>query len=293
MALALEHRRSFNGYEVVIEQPGGSRRTALALANPIIDDTGQLQGALNVLVDISERKAAEDELREADRSKNEFIATLAHELRNPLAPIRSALYVLQCLCPHSADVASSLAIIDRQTRHMARLIDELMDVSRITSRKLELHRSRIDLADVVKTAVETSRPLYQAAEQHLVVSQPEGPLWISADALRLSQALANLLNNASKYNDPGGHVWLNVDASGGDAMVTVADNGIGIAADALPRVFELFTQAGDATARSKDGLGIGLALARQIVELHDGSIVAESDGPGKGSRFVVRVPLIV
>jgi PAS domain S-box-containing protein len=291
MALALQHRRPFNGFEVVIEQPTGSRRTALALANPILDESGTLLGALNVLVDISDRKAAEDLLRQADRSKNEFLATLAHELRNPLAPIRNALYLLQHLCPAGEEMQAALAIIDRQSRHMARLVDELLDVSRITSRKLDLRCERVDVSEVINTAVETSRPLFDSAGQRLLVSTPSSPVWISADPSRLAQALSNLLNNASKYSDRGGHVWLNVDATGGEAVITVADNGIGIAPEMLPRIFELFTQAVDA-ARADGGLGIGLALARHIVELHDGTLGVESDGVGKGSRFIVRVPII-
>jgi PAS domain S-box-containing protein len=291
MALALEHRRPFNGFEVVIEQPSGGRRTALALANPVLDESGALLGALNVLVDISDRKAAEDLLRQADRSKDEFLATLAHELRNPLAPIRNAVHLLQQLCPASGEMRTALGIIDRQSRHMARLVDELFDVSRITSRKLDLRCVRVDVCEVINTAVETSRPLFDSAGQRLVVSTPFSPLSISADPSRLAQALANLLNNASKYSDRGGHVWLNVDATGGEAVITVADNGIGIAPEMLPRIFELFTQAVDA-ARADGGLGIGLALARHIVELHGGALDVESDGVGNGSRFIVRIPII-
>jgi PAS domain S-box-containing protein len=291
MALALKDRTEYNGYEIVIERPDGQRLTGLAHANPIHDEAGELVGAVNVVVDISDRKRAEDSLKQADRSKNEFLATLAHELRNPLAPIRAAVRILQMKTETSAESRSVLGVIERQTQQMTRLIDDLLNIARITSNKLELRKRRINLADVINTAVETSRPLIDRSRHTLTVTMPPEPISLDGDMVRLAQVISNLLNNAAKYTEPGGQILLSAEKQAGDkAVVKVSDNGIGIAAEALPRIFDMFSQEGQVVAAAPAGLGIGLTLVKRLVELHGGSITAYSAGPGEGSEFVVRLP---
>ena len=291
MALALKNALEYNGHEIVIERPDGQRRTTLAYASPISDDGGQLVGAVNVLVDISDRKRAEDALKEADRSKNEFLATLAHELRNPLAPIRAAVKILQIKSKPTPESKSALEVIERQTNQMTRLIDDLLDIARITSNKLELRRERIDLSDVLNAAVETSRPLIEQRGHKLVVKKPAEPLEVDGDLVRLAQVISNLLNNAAKYTDRGGRIWLAASRKGNQAVVKVRDTGIGIAAETLPKIFEMFTQAERASSGSPGGLGIGLTLVKRLVEMHEGTVKVRSEGVGKGSEFVVQVPI--
>lgn len=291
MAQSLKNNQAFNGHEVVIERPDGRRLTALAHANPMHDDSGRLIGAVNVLVDISERKRAEDALRDADRSKNEFIATLAHELRNPLAPIRNAVEVLHLKRPPVPELQWALEVIDRQMHQMTRLIDDLLDLARVTGNKLELQKSRIDLAEVLQSAVETSRPLIEACGHELSISPPSEPIFLDGDLTRLAQVVSNLLNNSAKYTPRGGRIWLEALRDGSETVVTVRDTGIGIRPEMLPRIFDMFTQGDRSLDRSQGGLGIGLTLARRLVEMHGGSIVARSGGPGMGSAFVVRLPL--
>jgi signal transduction histidine kinase len=231
-----------------------------------------------------------EERETADRRKNQFLATLAHELRNPLAPIRNSLSLLR-ITATGASAVSAYEIMDRQVNHMVRLIDDLMDVARITHGKIDLRKGTVDVADVIAAAVETSRPLIDAAKHELVVSLPAEPLALDADPLRLAQVFSNLLNNAAKYTDPGGRVTVAVRREGDSAVVTVADTGVGIPADSLASVFDMFAQANARDRRSRSGLGIGLALARSLVQMHGGSISASSEGEGKGSMFVVRLPL--
>jgi signal transduction histidine kinase/CheY-like chemotaxis protein len=289
MALALKNIREYNGHEIMIETPDGQRRTALAYASPINDDGGNLLGAVNVLVDISDRKQAEDVLREADRSKNEFLATLAHELRNPLAPIRAAVKILQLKADFTSESKSALEVIERQTGQMARLIDDLLDIARITSNKLELRRARINLNDVLNAAVETSRPLIARRGHELIVKAPEEPIYLEGDLLRLAQLLSNLLNNAAKYTERGGRIWLAAAQKENQVVIKVRDTGIGIAAEVLPQIFEMFTQADRTTGAG--GLGIGLTLVKRLVEMHGGSITVRSEGSGKGSEFTVHLPV--
>jgi signal transduction histidine kinase/ActR/RegA family two-component response regulator len=231
-------------------------------------------------------------LKEADRRKDEFLATLAHELRNPLAPIRNAIQVLLLKGPPDPELKWSTEVIDRQVQHMARLLDDLLDVSRITHNKLELRRARIELATVVQNAVETSGPLVNSGAQQLTVTLPPAPVYLDADPIRLAQVFSNLLNNAAKYSEPGGHIRLTAELRGSDVVVSVKDDGMGIAVELLPRIFDIFCQANHVSERSQGGLGIGLSLVRGLVELHGGSIEARSDGPGKGSEFIVRLPVI-
>lgn len=230
------------------------------------------------------------EREDADRRKDEFLATLAHELRNPLAPIRNSVNVVR----HSAAgqlVHPVWEMMDRQIEHMVRLIDDLMEVSRITRGKIELRKDAIDLAGVIASAVETSRPLIESARHELMVTLPDQPLIVEADSVRLAQVFSNLLNNAVKYTDPGGRISLEAHEQDGQAVVTVRDTGIGISASELRKVFDMFVQANARDIRAKTGLGIGLTLARSLVELHGGRITARSGGPGRGSEFSVRLPL--
>jgi CheY-like chemotaxis protein len=232
-------------------------------------------------------------LKEADRRKNEFLATLAHELRNPLAPIRNAVQILLAKGPPDPDLKWAREVIDRQVRHMARLLDDLLDVSRITHKKLELRKERIELAAVVHSAVETSRPLIDSGGQELIVNLPPAPVYVDADPIRLAQVFSNLLNNAAKYSERGGHIRLTGEWQGSDVVVAVKDDGMGIAAEMLPHIFDIFSQANRVLDRSQGGLGIGLSLVRGLVGLHGGRIEVHSDGPGKGSEFIVRLPVVV
>jgi PAS domain S-box-containing protein len=230
-------------------------------------------------------------LKDADRRKDEFLAVLAHELRNPLAPVRNAVEILRATQSPSPQLQWTHDVIDRQVRQMTRLVDDLLDVSRITSGKIELRRARIDLAVAIRQALETSRPLIERGGHELTLRMGTQPLFIEADLARVAQVVSNLLNNAAKYTQPGGHIWLAVQRRGDKAEIRVGDNGIGIPAAMLTRIFDMFTQGGAASDRSQGGLGIGLTLVKRLVELHGGTIEARSDGLGKGSMFIVTLPL--
>ena len=252
-----------------------------------------------IVRDIAERKELErqlrqrlDELAQADRQKNEFLAMLAHELRNPLAPMRNALYLLNS--PKSDDLMRERArqIMDRQMQHLVRLVDDLLDVSRIVRGMVELRRHVIDLREAVVRAAETAQPVIDAQGHELVTSLPDAPLWVDGDIVRLGQVLANLLTNAAKYTDQAGRIWLGAAREGGEAVVHVRDSGIGIPAGMLPHVFDLFVQGDRSLARSQGGLGIGLTLVQRLVELHGGTVKAHSEGPGRGSEFIVRLPAV-
>ncbi len=242
---------------------------------------------------ITARKRVEAELREVDRRKDEFLATLAHELRNPLAPIRQAAAIASEPRVNPSQLRWSQGVIERQVRHMGRLLDDLLDVSRITRGTLELRRERLDVSAVVEAAVETSRPAIDAKGHTLVIAVPEGLPQIEADGLRLAQVLSNLLTNAAKYTDPGGRIELSIERQTSELLVRVADTGIGIEAEALPRMFQMFSQLRPALERSEGGLGIGLALVKGLVTLHGGTVQVHSAGPGLGSEFRVRLPLAI
>jgi two-component system, sensor histidine kinase len=229
------------------------------------------------------------EREQADQRKDEFLATLAHELRNPLAPIRNAVSVLRL--SGSQPAVQVWEMMDRQVNHMVRLVDDLMEVSRITRGKIELRKTTLDLAAVIASAVETSRPLVEAANHELTVKLPSHSLLVEADAVRLAQVFSNLLNNAVKYTDSGGRIAIVARREGDSALVTVTDTGLGISAAALPKVFDMFVQVDPRDTRAQTGLGIGLTLARSLVDMHGGSVTAHSDGEGKGSEFAVRLPL--
>jgi len=241
--------------------------------------------------DITERKRAEDALREADRRKDEFLATLAHELRNPLAPVRNGLHLLRIVEPESPAAEQARAMMERQLDHLIRLVDDLLEVSRVSRGKIELRRQQVELSAVLMSAIETSRPAIEAARHALDIRLPAETVTLDADFVRLAQVVANLLNNAAKYTDPGGRISLAAWREGAHAVVCVRDTGIGIPADKLGTVFEMFAQVDSSLTRSQGGLGIGLALAKSLVELHGGTIEARSDGPGRGSEFVVRLPV--
>ncbi len=230
------------------------------------------------------------EREEANRRKDEFLATLAHELRNPLAPIRNTVSLLQ-ISGAAQPSGQVWEMMDRQIEHMVRLVDDLMEVSRITRGKIELRKSALSLGDVIVAAVEASRPLLEASRHKLNVSLPPEPLVVDADAVRLAQVFSNLLNNAARYTDMGGRIDVRAWREGGDALVKVSDTGVGISAEALPHVFDMFVQADARDSRAQTGLGIGLTLVRSLVAMHEGSVTAASAGPGRGSEFVVRLPL--
>jgi len=243
----------------------------------------------NLQTEVAERRA-EEALVEADRRKDEFLATLAHELRNPLAPIRNALEIMRLADGDPAAFNRSRAVMERQVGQMVRLIDDLLDVSRITRGKLQLLTETIDLRGVIEAAVEMSRPQIEKAGLQLSVSIPKQQLPIAGDRVRLAQVLSNLLNNAAKYTESGGKVFLTAGQSDSWAEVKIRDTGIGIPPDMLPRVFELFTQVNRSLNRSQGGLGIGLALVRRLVEMHGGTVQATSSGLGQGAEFAVRLP---
>ena len=241
--------------------------------------------------DITQRKQAEAALREADRRKDEFLATLAHELRNPLAPIRNSLHILRMTACNDPTAERVCEMMERQVNHMVRMVDDLMEVSRITRGLIELRKEEADLAAIIRSAVETSRPIFEAAEHQLAITIPPEPILLHGDTVRLSQVFANLLNNAAKYTDHGGQIWINAKQEKSEVVVSIRDTGIGIPAPMLPKVFDMFMQADRSTHRSQGGLGIGLTLVKRLVELHDGSISVRSDGPGQGSEFIVRLPV--
>lgn len=302
---AADWQRRFRGYEAGAVD---------FLHKPIEPDI--LRSKVNVFFDLERqrllllrqheelhRKSAENErlleesrqytavLKDADRRKDEFLATLAHELRNPLAPIRNGLHILRMASP-STNVTEIRDMMDRQLTHLVRLIDDLMDVSRVSQGKIDLRYAQVTVQDVVKTAVETSQPQIDTGGHILTVRLPEEKLWLNADLTRLAQVVSNLLNNAAKYTPYGGTILLTVERQEQQVKISVADNGIGIPAPMLGKVFDLFTQVESDMARSQGGLGIGLALARRLVDMHKGTISATSPGDGKGSIFTIHMPLL-
>ncbi len=257
---------------------------------PLFGQGGAYRGHVGIAIDVTEAVEAEEALRQADRRKDEFLATLAHELRNPLAPISNAVHLMRR--PDGRRSADRMVeMVGRQVRQIVRLVDDLMDVSRITQGKLELRKEPLSLAEVLSMAVETSIPSVEAGRHELAVSLPEETLMLDADKVRLTQVFGNMLNNAAKYTDRGGRIWLGAWRDGDECVISVRDTGIGIPPEKLPHVFEMFAQAHRDSARGQAGLGIGLTMVKSLIELHGGSVEARSDGPGQGSEFIVRLPL--
>ena len=268
----------------------GRRFWALGIVTPMHDAGGNLTGFSKILRDMTDRKRAEEALQEADRHKDVFLATLAHELRNPMVPLRNGLQLLRLATePEAREQAR--AMMERQLGQMVRLVDDLLDISRISRNKLELRKARIELWAVVQSAVETARPQIEANGHTLTVTLPPTPVYLDADLTRLAQVFWNLLNNSAKYTEPGGRITLTATLQGTEAVVTVEDTGIGIPAEALPRLFEMFSQVDRNLDRAQGGLGIGLALVKGLTESHGGTVKVFSAGVGKGSSFVVRLPV--
>jgi PAS domain S-box-containing protein len=270
-------------YQTVRVAKDGSRREVSITVSPVQDASGKVIGASKIARDISAQL-------EAQRRKDQFLAILAHELRNPLAPIRNAISVFKqdCVTPDQRRRAQQIA--ERQTEHMARLLDDLLDVSRITTGRVELKRQRVELRGLLEHSVEAVKSQIDARGHSLHLALEEGDIWLDADPVRVQQIVANLLVNAAKYTDRGGRIELRARREGSQAVITVADNGIGFAPEMAPRLFQLFSQADGAFERAAGGLGIGLALVREFVERHGGSVQATSEGPSLGSQFTVRLP---
>jgi PAS domain S-box-containing protein len=273
----------------------GTRFWCRVIVTALLNEKRQVRSFARVMHDLTESEAVEeqrkraDSLAEANRSKEGFIALLSHELRGPLSPILNALCVLRQMKTSDAIIAQAGSIIERQVGRMVRLVDDLLDISRITKGKLRLLKEPVELREIVNRSAESARPFMDARKHEFSVSLPTRPIWVQADAARMEQVVVNLLNNAAKYTDPGGLIRITVSRQGGEAVIQVRDNGVGIAPVLLPHVFELFTQIDGSLGRSYGGLGIGLALARNLVEMHQGRIEAASAGLGKGCEFTVRL----
>jgi signal transduction histidine kinase len=277
----LEHR---------VRRVDGSNGWTLSRAVPMCGADGEIYEWIGAASDITERKTAEEKLKESDRRKDEFLAMLAHELRNPLAPIGAAAELLQRARPDEATMRSTSQIIGRQVRHMTALIDDLLDVSRVTRGLVELDTAALDVAQIAAEAVEQVAPLVQARRQQLELRMLPAPVLVRGDKKRLVQVLANILNNAAKYTQDGGQLRLHVEADDMQVRMAVSDNGIGMAPELVERAFDLFAQAERSADRASGGLGLGLALVKHLVELHGGTVSCESAGAGLGSRFVVGLP---
>ncbi len=290
--------RRIEHFDTTRQTKDGRRIPVSLTVSPIHDDKGRVVGASKIARDISERRraeetlrATEDALRAAHRRKDEFMALLAHELRNPLAPIRYALATSRKHGATAEQRERAQEIIERQVTHMSRLLDDLLNVARITRGTLELRVTTLEFTSVLGTAIEAARPFLDAKQHSLSVELPSEAPRINADPIRLAQVFSNLLINAAKYTDPGGKIRIVASLEGNMLVVAIRDTGIGISQEMMPRLFEMFTQAQDALDRSQGGLGLGLALVRGIVQLHGGSVSAHSEGENRGSEFTVRLPL--
>jgi len=287
-------RASVTGVQIIetLEDDEGVLRHSVVSKFPIDEGNGSPALVGGMAIDITDRLRAEEALRQADRRKDEFLATLAHELRNPLAPLRNSLQILKMSRVDSSTAQQTRDMMERQVHLLIRLVDDLLDVSRVMRGKIELRKEQVELANVIARAVETAQPLIEAQGHNLQVSVPNESLLLVADPVRLIQVVGNLLTNSAKYTEANGSIWLTAEREGNQVLLRIRDTGIGIVPDMLPHVFELFVQADHAASRSQGGLGIGLTLVKNLVELHEGSVAAHSEGLGKGSEFVVRLPLI-
>ena len=270
----------------------GGYRWFLGRAVPVRDEQDRIVRWFGTCTDIDDIKRAEEALKDADQRKDEFLATLAHELRNPLAPLRNALEFLRRADARAVPfIEEARSMMERQVEQMVRLVDDLLDISRITRGKLQVRKELIALADVINAVIETARPIIEGSAHELSVTMRPEPIHMQADRVRLAQVFLNLLSNAAKYTEKAGHIWLTVERRGDAAVVSVRDTGIGIDAEHLPHIFGMFSQVASALERSQGGLGIGLALVKGLVELHGGTIDARSPGLGQGSEFTVRLPI--
>jgi PAS domain S-box-containing protein len=304
--------------EAIRVRKDGSQYWSSVVITALYDESGRLTGFSKITRDMSEKKQAQEnerrlleeeakrriaeahaaairmereQLEEADRRKDQFLATLAHELRNPLAPIRNALHILQMTEVEPATTQQSLEMMDRQVNHLVRLVDDLLDVSRVTRGKIELRIERVELSEVIARAAESVQPVFDQHRHHLSVELPSEPLWLDTDAIRLTQVIGNLLTNAAKYTEPEGRISVSASRAGDFAVLHVRDNGIGISPEVLPHVFDLFMQADHAVSKSQGGLGIGLTLVKSLIEMLGGTVEAHSQGRGFGSEFVIKSPL--
>ncbi|BBA34153.1 PAS fold family [Methylocaldum marinum] len=274
-----------------IAWPDGSVRWVSSIGDFHYDAHGAPVRMIGVLRDITDRKQAEEALLEADRQKNEFIAMLGHELRNPLAPIRNAVHLMRKVDSPDPNLRWARDVVDRQLDHLVRLVNDLLDVSRIVQGKLALHMNLVELVTVINQAVETSHPLIEFKHHVLSVTLPEEPVYLEGDQVRLVQVVSNLLDNAAKYTPEGGRIWLSASTENGEVAITVRDTGEGISRSLLPHLFDAFTQAARPLDRPQGGLGLGLMIVQKIVEMHGGQVEVKSEGLGQGSEFVIRLPL--
>jgi PAS domain S-box-containing protein len=287
---AVESRRPFHA-RARLRRADGQWRWIESSGTPRIDSSGRAIGFAGTSSDITEIYESREALRETDRRKNEFLATLAHELRNPLAPARNSLQIMR-MARHDPEIMErALGTLERQIAHMVRLIDDLVDVSRISRGMIELRRERVDLAAVLNNAVEASRPLLDQYGHTFTLKLPGEPLFVDGDPVRLGQIFSNLLHNAAKYTGKGGRIHLSATRRAGDVIVRVEDNGVGIPDAMLPRIFDMFAQVDRSLDRYSGGLGIGLSVVKRLVEMHEGSVQARSDGPGRGTEFIVQLPI--
>jgi PAS domain S-box-containing protein len=286
---AFERQESFEA-QMRLRRADGVYRWLRSTGTPRFTSGGRFIGYIGCSVDITEIKESEETLRIADRRKDEFLATLAHELRNPLAPLRNALQILRL--SDRDDHAEIHAMMDRQLDHLVRLVDDLMEVSRITRGRIDLRRERVLLATILRGAIETTQPLIEAASHRLHLEMPEEPVVLEADGVRLVQVFANLLSNAAKYTDPGGEIWVSARGERERVRISVRDTGVGISSEVLPRIFDLFIQGEHAPRQPRASLGIGLTIVRHLVEMHGGTVVARSAGLRRGSEFIVTLPIL-
>jgi two-component system CheB/CheR fusion protein len=283
----------------ILRSRDGTERSIEDSAAPIRDEQRDIVGVVLIFRDVTERRKADRSLREADRRKDEFLAMLAHELRNPLSPIRNGLHILRMPDLSRADGERVQVMMEQQVRNLTRLVDDLLDVSRITRGMIQLRKETVDLNAIINNAAGVIQPLIKLQRHDLVVSLPEEPLFLKADPTRLEQVFTNLLSNAAKYTEPGGRIELTVDppsttddSPSRQVEISIQDTGMGISEELLPRIFDMFTQADRTLDRTQGGLGVGLTLVRRLVELHGGSVEAHSEGQGQGSEFVVRLPAL-
>ncbi len=278
----MEHR--FRGVD-------GRYHTILARGTAVRDPGGRIICWAGINLDISGLRHAEQELREGDRRKDEFLATLAHELRNPLAPIRNAARAIRLKAANDPQLLRAQEIIDRQVDHLSRLVDDLLDISRIAHGKIELQLDLLPLHTIVEYAIEMTRPLFVARRHDLSFKTAIVPVWVLGDPARLSQSVANVLSNAAKFTEPGGRIQVQLDREDTHGIVRVRDDGVGMPADLVPHVFDLFMQGDRSLERAQGGLGLGLSLVKRLVELHGGTVQARSEGAGKGSEFSISLPM--